>query len=118
MMQRKGTTINFSNSCCDTKQKQNRYIHLNIKHIYRFKKAHLIQGRYFKTVYELFPSDNHHKPWLYDGWTATLNRAFAPVLEVFTFILCVTSEASDLNILKKLLNSSLLQNRDLEQRYS
>ena len=26
----------------------------------------------------------------------TLNRAFAPVLEVFTFILCVTSEASDL----------------------
>ena len=67
-MQRKGTTINFSNSFCDTKQKQNRYIHLNIKHIYRFKKAHLIQGSYFKTVYELFPSDNHHKPWLYDGW--------------------------------------------------
>ena len=67
-MQRKGATINFSNSLCDTKQKQNRYIHLNIKHIYRFKKAHLIQGSYFKTVYELFPSDNHHKPWLYDGW--------------------------------------------------
>ena len=57
-----------ANSFCDTKQKQNRYIHLNIKHIYRFKKAHLIQGSYFKTVYELFPSDNHHKPWLYDGW--------------------------------------------------
>ena len=48
MMQRKGATINFSNSCCDTKQKQNRYIHLNIKHIYRFKKAHLIQGSYSK----------------------------------------------------------------------
>ena len=39
MMQRKGTTINFSNSFCDTKQKQNRYIHLNIKHIYRIKSA-------------------------------------------------------------------------------
>ena len=46
MMQRKGATINFSNSLCDTKQKQNRHIYLNIIYIYRFKKAHLIQGRY------------------------------------------------------------------------
>ena len=127
-MQRKGTTINFSNSCCDTKQKQNRYIHLNIKHIYRFKKAHLIQGSYFKTWLAIFKSPpslsaknkltNEAENCLVNSSTATLNRAFAPVLEVFTFILCVTSEASDLNILKKLLNSSLLQNRDLEQRYS
>lgn len=126
MMQRKGTTINFSNSFCDTKQKQNRYIHLNIKYIYRFKKAHLIQGSYFKTVYELFPPiiiisrgsmmagyfqittifirknklTNEAENCLVNSSTATLNRAFAPVLEVFTFILCVTSEASDLNILK------------------
>lgn len=81
-MQRKGTTINFSNSCCDTKQKQNRYIHLNIKHIYRFKKAHLIQGSYFKTVYELFPSDNHHKPWLYDGWLFSNHHHLYPQKQV------------------------------------
>jgi hypothetical protein len=48
MMQRKGATINFSNSLCDTKQKQNRHIYLNIIYIYRFKKAHLIQGSYSK----------------------------------------------------------------------
>lgn len=43
---------------------------------------------------------NEAENCLVNSSTATLNRAFAPVLEVFTFILCVTSEASDLNILK------------------
>lgn len=43
---------------------------------------------------------NEAENCLVNSSTATLNRAFTPVLEVFTFILCVTSEASDLNILK------------------
>lgn len=45
-------------------------------------KAHLIQGSYFKTVYELFPSDNHHKPWLYDGWLFSNHHHLYPQKQV------------------------------------